>query len=148
MYEWIVWFHVISFISWFAVLFYLPRLFVYHAENIDNAGFVKVAKIQEYKLFKYIGVPSMWATLLSGGTLVYLSTAHYGGVNLLQTGGWLHAKIFFVLLLVIYFISLGVLRKRLEEDRCTKSGKFFRAYNEVPTILLLLIVAMVVVRPF
>lgn len=148
MYLWIVWFHVISLISWFAALFYLPRLFVYHAEHADNAGFVEVVKIQEYKIFKYIGVPAMWATVASGALLVYLSTEHYSGVNLLQTGGWLHAKIFFVVVLMGYFLSLGAIRKKLQQDKCTKSGKFFRYYNEVPTLLMLVIVAMVIVRPF
>jgi protoporphyrinogen IX oxidase len=140
MYEWILWFHVISFISWFAALFYLPRLFVYHAEHIENKGFVEVAKIQEYKLFKYIGVPAMWATLISGGFLAY----HIG----FSGNGWLHAKILFVALLVIYFFSMNKYRKELEADRCTKSGKFFRIYNEVPTFLMLVIVAMVVFKPF
>ena len=140
MYEWILWFHVISFISWFAVLFYLPRLFVYHAENIDNTGFVEVVKIQEMKLFKYIGVPSMWATVLSGAYLSYL----YGFAG----NGWLHIKITFVVLLMAYFFSMDKYRKEFLEDRCTKSGKFFRVYNEVPTILMLVIVAMVVFKPF
>jgi putative membrane protein len=140
MYNWILWFHVISFISWFAVLFYLPRLFVYHAEHIDNKGFVEVAKIQEYKLFKYIGVPAMWATLLSGGVLAYM----YG----FSGNGWLHVKISLVLLLVAYMFSLEKYRKDFADDRCTKSGKFFRMYNEVPTLLMLLIVAMVVLKPF
>jgi putative membrane protein len=146
MYNWILWFHVISFISWFAVLFYLPRLFVYHAENIDNKGFVEVVKIQEMKLFKYIGVPSMWATVLSGSAMIYLSIA--GDFNLFATGGWLHAKLFFVALLIAYFYSMNHFRVQFLEDRCQKSGKFFRVYNEVPTILMLLIVAMVVIRPF
>ena len=147
MFNWVIWFHVISFVSWFAAIFYLPRLFVYHKENEDNAGFLKVAEIMEFKLYKYIGVPAMWATILSGTALIYLSYADYG-VNLFKTGGWLHANLFFVVLLIAYFISLNVIRKRLAEKRCTKSGKFFRIYNEVPTILLLLIVAMVVVKPF
>ena len=60
MYEWIKWFHIISLISWFSALFYLPRLFVYHMEHIENKGFVEVVKIQEMKLFKYIGIPAMW----------------------------------------------------------------------------------------
>jgi len=140
MYEWVLWFHVISFISWFAALFYLPRLFVYHVEHMENKGFVEVAKIQEMKLFKYIGVPSMWATLLSGGYLAYL----YGFAG----NAWLHVKITFVLLLVAYFFSMDKYRKELLADRCTKSGKFFRMYNEIPTILMLLIVAMVVFKPF
>jgi putative membrane protein len=146
MYNWILWFHVISFISWFAVLFYLPRLFVYHAENIDNKGFVEVVKIQEMKLYKYIGVPSMWATVLSGSAMIYFSIA--GDFNLFATGGWLHAKLFFVALLIAYFYSMNHFRVQFLEDRCQKSGKFFRVYNEVPTILMLLIVAMVVIRPF
>ena len=140
MYEWLLWFHVISFISWFAVLFYLPRLFVYHVENIENEGFVKVAKIQEMKLFKYIGVPSMWATLLSGTGLIYL-----GGW---MSAPWLHVKLLFVVFLLIDFYSMNVYRKQLLEDRCTKSGKFFRMYNEIPTLLMLFIVAMVVFKPF
>ncbi|QOP42816.1 protoporphyrinogen oxidase HemJ [Sulfurimonas sediminis] len=140
MYNWLLWFHVISFISWFAVLFYLPRLFVYHVENSDNKGFVEVVKIQEMKLFKYIGVPAMWATLLSGAVLIYL-----GGW---MSAPWLHVKLLFVLLLVINFYSMNFYRKQLLEDRCTKSGKFFRMYNEVPTLLMLVIVAMVVLKPF
>ena len=146
MYTWILWFHVISFISWFAVLFYLPRLYVYHAENIENKGFVEVVKIQEYKLLKYIGVPAMWATVLSGSVMIYLSIA--GDFNLFLTGYWLHVKLFFATLLILYFLSLEKIRKEFEEDRCTRSGKFFRFYNEVPTLLMLVIVAMVVLKPF
>lgn len=147
MYGWIIWFHIISLVSWFAALFYMPRLFVYHAENADNEGFVKVVKIMEMKIYKYIGLPAMWATIISGVAMIFLSTERYG-VNILSTGGWLHAKIFFVLLLMAYFFSLGHFREKLLMDECTKSGKFFRAYNEVPTILLLIIVAMVIIRPF
>ena len=140
MYEWVLWFHVISFISWFAVLFYLPRLFVYHAENIDNAGFVSVVKIQEMKLYKYIGIPSMLTTILSGAYLSYI----YGFAG----NGWLHTKIAFVVLLIVYFFSMNKYRIEFLEDRCQKSGKFFRVYNEVPTILMLVIVAMVVIKSF
>ncbi|OIP56200.1 MAG: TIGR00701 family protein [Helicobacteraceae bacterium CG2_30_36_10] len=139
MYSWVLWFHILSLISWFAVLFYLPRLFVYHAENADNAGFVEVVKIMEFKIYQYIGVPAMWATVISGIYLTYEI-----GFN----GGWLHAKILFVLILMAYFFSLGVIRKRLLEDKCNKSGKFFRFYNEVPTLLLLVIVALVIFKPF
>lgn len=140
MYDWILWFHVLSFISWFAALFYLPRLFVYHAENIENAGFVEVVKIQEMKLYKYIGAPAMWATVISGLSLSYLYG--FGG------NGWIHAKIALVILLMIYFYSMNKYRVEFLEDRCTKSGKFFRMYNEIPTILMLFIVAMVVFKPF
>lgn len=139
MYNWILWFHVLSFISWFAVLFYMPRLFVYHAENIDNSGFVEVVKVMELKIYKYIGLPAMYATLLSGFSMMIFFKI---------SGGWLHAKIFFVLLLVAYFFSLGYFRKRFLADKCHRSGKFFRAYNEIPTLLLLLVVGMVVFKPF
>ncbi|MDX9756323.1 MAG: protoporphyrinogen oxidase HemJ [Sulfurimonas sp.] len=147
MYSWVLWFHIISLVSWFAALFYMPRLFVYHAENAENEGFVKVVKIMEMKIYKYIGLPAMWATILSGVAMIFLSTERYG-VNILSTGGWLHAKIFFVILLMAYFFSLGYFREKLLIDKCKKSGKFFRAYNEVPTILLLIIVAMVIIKPF
>ena len=139
MYNWLIWFHIISLVSWFAALFYMPRLFVYHAENADNEGFVAVVKVMEMKIYKYIGIPAMWATVLSGGVLAY----HVG-----FSGGWLHAKITLVLLLMAYFFSLGRMRVKLLNDSCVKSGKFFRAYNEVPTILLLLIVALVIFKPF
>jgi len=140
MYNWVLWFHVISFISWFAVLFYLPRLFVYHAENIENRGFVEVVKIQEMKLFKYIGVPSMWTTILSGSYLAY----SYGFAG----NPWLHIKITLVVLLVIYFYSMNKYRIEFLEDRSQKSGKFFRMYNEIPTLLMMFIVAMVVLKPW
>ena len=66
-------FHILSFLSWFAMLFYLPRLFVYHAENREKSDFVKVVKIMEYKLIKYIGNPAMWATIISGTILIYIT---------------------------------------------------------------------------
>ena len=143
MYQWTLWFHIISMVSWFAVLFYLPRLFVYHVENSENEGFIEVVKVMEMKIYNYIGVPAFWATLISGLGLIYLYPT-----NIFATGGWFHAKLLFVVLLIAYFFSLGMLRKKLLEGSCTKSGKFFRAYNEVPTILLMLIVAMVIVKPF
>ena len=147
MYNWVVWFHIISMVSWFAVLFYLPRLFVYHVENSENKGFLEVIEIMEMKIYKYIGVPAFWATLLSGITLIFMSTAHYG-INVFQTGGWLHAKLTLVAILVAYFFSLGHYRLKLKVDAAYKNGKFFRLYNEVPTLLLMGIVALVIVKPF
>lgn len=143
MYNWMLWFHIISLISWFAALFYMPRLFVYHKEHEKNEGFVEIVKIQEYKIFHYIGVPAFWATLISGAVLAYLYPT-----NIFASGGWFHAKLFFVALLIIFFYTMEHYRKELESDKCLKSGKFFRFYNEVPTLLMLVIVAMVVVKPF
>ncbi len=141
-YNWILAFHVMSLISWMAVLFYLPRLFVYHTEHAGNAGFVEVVKIQEYKIYHYIGVPAMWATIISGGAMIALNP------GLFQSGGWLHAKLTAALLLIIYHFTLGRYKKQLAEGTCTKSGKFFRAYNEVPTLLMIFIVIMVIIKPF
>ncbi|MDD3769116.1 protoporphyrinogen oxidase HemJ [Sulfuricurvum sp. IAE1] len=147
MYNWVLWFHIISMVSWFAVLFYLPRLFVYHAENGTNNGFVEVVEVMEMKIYRYIGVPAFWATFLSGIALIAMSTSQYG-VNVFGMGGWMHAKAVLVVLLIAYFFSLGRMRLRLKENTAYKSGKFFRMYNEVPTILLILIVALVIVKPF
>ncbi len=140
MYSWVLWFHLLSLISWFAVLFYMPRLFVYHAENIENKGFCDVVKVMELKIYKYIGVPAMWGTIVSG---------FYMAFNIGFAGNaWLHAKIMLVVVLMAYFFSLGLIRKKLLNDECVKSGKFFRIYNEVPTIILMIVVWLVVFKPF
>ncbi len=141
-YNWILAFHVMSFISWMAMLFYLPRLYVYHAEHASNAGFTEVVAIQEDKLYGFIGVPAMWATVLSGSAMIALNP------GLFQSGGWLHAKLTAAVLLIVYHFTLGRLKKKLQSGTCDKSGKFFRMYNEVPTILMIFIVIMVVVKPF
>ena len=140
-YTWILAFHVMSFVSWMAMLFYQPRLYVYHAEHADNPGFVEVVKIQEYKLFKYIGVPAMWATILSGATMLWLNPA-------LLRMPWMHAKLLFVALLIAYHFTLEYHRKRLMENPRYKPGKFYRFYNEVPTLLMIGIVIFVVIKPF
>ncbi len=127
-------------VSWFAALFYMPRLFVYHAENIENEGFVEVVKVMEMKIYRYIGLPAMWATVISGAYLAY----EFG----FSGNGWIHAKISLVVLLMVYFLSLGRYRIQFLNNECSKSGKFFRAYNEVPTLLLLAIVFLVVFKPF
>lgn len=141
-YSWILTFHIMSFMSWMAMLFYLPRLFVYHVEHSHKKEFVEVVKIQEYKIYKYIGLPAFWATLMSGAVMLYLNPV------LFHSGYWLDAKLFVVLLLSIYSFSLEYYRVQLSNDICTKSGKFFRAYNEVPTLLSILIVAYVIVKTF
>ena len=72
-YSWILTFHVMAFMSWMALLFYLPRLFVYHVENKNNKAFTDVVKIQELKIYKIIGAPAMWATIVSGGFMIYVN---------------------------------------------------------------------------
>jgi len=143
-YTWILTFHVMAFMSWMAMLFYLPRIFVYHTEHKNKPDYVEVAKIQELKIYKVIGAPAMWATIISGGFMLYLNPYLLSG----EAGGWMHAKLFFAFLLVIYSFSLEHYRKQLEKEIYNKSGNFFRAYNEVPTILSLLIVGYVITKTF
>lgn len=125
-----------------------PRLFVYHVENGTNHGFIEVVEVMEMKIYKYIGVPAFWATLLSGIALIVMSTQQYNGINVFQMGGWMHAKMTLVAILIGYFFTLGHYRLKLKENTAYKSGKFFRMYNEVPTLLLIGIVALVIVKPF
>ena len=132
-------FHVISVLSWMAMLFYLPRLYVYHQENKEKKEFVTIAKIQEYKLYKYIGMPAMWATIVSGILMIVANPE-------LFKSGWFHAKLLLVIILIAYSFSLEYYRKELENDKCKKEGKFFRAYNEVPTVLAILIVTFVILK--
>lgn len=138
-YSWILTFHIVSVMSWMAMLFYLPRLFVYHVENKDKKEFVEVVKIQEFKIYKYIGMPAMWATILSGIAMLAL-------IPEIFQNAWIHAKLTAVVLLIAYSYSLEYYRKQLEKDIYLKSGKFFRAYNELPTLLAILIVTYVVVK--
>lgn len=142
MYSALLAFHVISFVTWFAMLFYLPRLFVYHAEHKEKKEFVAVVKVMEKKLFFYIGVPAFWATVLSGAGLAAMAPEHF------SSGGWLHAKLFLVAILIGYFALSGKYRRELETDTCTRSGKFYRVFNEIPTLLLIGIVILAVVKPF
>jgi len=141
-YSWILAFHVMSFVSWMAMLFYQPRLFVYHSENGDNEGFVKVVQRQEYILNKAIGTPAMWATIISGSAMLYLNS------GIFSSGGWIHAKLMFVAFLIAYHFSLEMHRKKLIQNPHYKSGKFYRFYNEIPTLLMIGIVIFVVVKPF
>ena len=124
------------------MLFYLPRLFIYHREHSDNIAFAEVVQIQEYKLYTYIGVPAMWATILSGSLMLYLNP------GIFQSGNWMYVKLFLLAILIAYSFSLNTIRKKLIVEPEYKSGKYFRFYNEVPTLLMIFIVIMVVVKPF
>jgi len=141
-YSWILAFHVMSVLSWMAMLFYLPRLFIYHVEHKSNGkAFTDVIEIQEYKLYKYIGVPAFWASLLSGLFMIYLNP------SLFDSGIWLYIKLTAIVLMIAYHYSLEKIRIKLANESCTKSGKQLRFYNEVPTILMIVIVIMVVIKP-
>ena len=140
-YTWILAFHVMSFTSWMAMLFFTCRDFLSTTvKHSDNVAFGEVVQIQEYKLYAYIGVPAMWATLLSGALMLYLNP------GIFQSGGWMHVKLLFVAILVAYSFSLNSIRKKLIDNPEYKSGKYFRFYNEVPTLIMIVIVIMVVVK--
>ena len=141
-YNWILAFHVMSFVSWMAMLFYLPRLFIYHRENAETKAFTDIVEVQEYKLFKYIGAPAMWATLITGGMMLYLNSAIF------SSGAWIYAKLLALVFLVAYHFSLNAIRNTMINNPQYKSSKWFRLYNEVPTLLMIFIVIMVVIKPF
>ncbi|PAF41112.1 protoporphyrinogen oxidase HemJ [Helicobacter sp. 11S03491-1] len=141
-YLWIKAIHVIGFVSWMAMLFYLPRLFVYHAENKDNQSYIRIAKIQERKLYLFIGHPAMIVTILTGILMVGIQP------QLFQTGGWLHVKLLFVVILLVYHFMCGRYIKAFDNDVCLRSGRFFRIFNEIPTLCLIVIVICAVTKAF
>lgn len=134
-------FHVISFIAWMSMLLYLPRLFIYHVENKDKKDFVDVVKVQEMKLYRFIGNPAFITTFLSGMALIILVPEHF------KSGSWLHIKLTMVFFLIGYHYVTNYYRKQLAKDIYKKSSKFFRFYNEIPTVLMIIIVIMVIVKP-
>ena len=133
--------HLISVISWMAGLLYLPRIFVYHAENSDDKKISDVFKIMEKKLYIYIMTPAMILSWLFGLLLIYST----GLQQLGQT--WMILKIIFVIFLTLYHFYLGKTLNQFKFDQNTHSHKFYRLINEIPTILLILIVFVVIFKP-
>ncbi len=138
---WVKAFHIIAVICWFAAIFYLPRLFVYHAQSDDEISRERF-KIMQRKLYRGIMTPSMIAVLILGIWLISLNPSYY------LTQGWLHAKLALVVLLVIFHFYCGYLLKQFRDDKNSKSHKFYRVLNEVPVFMLVAIVILAVVRPF
>lgn len=139
IYPWIKAFHVMAVIAWMAGLFYLPRLFVYHAEAKAGSDARAVFKIMERRLYKAIMVPAMLAAWLSGLALV-----HIIGLG----AGWLWVKLATVFLLSGYQGLLGWHLRAFAQERNAYSGRYFRIINEIPTLALVLIAIMVIVKPF
>ncbi|WP_415323393.1 protoporphyrinogen oxidase HemJ [Candidatus Pelagibacter sp. Uisw_127] len=133
--------HLIAVISWMAGLLYLPRIFVYHVENLKDKNTSSVFKIMERKLYFYIMTPAMTLTWVFG--LILISSL---GFEVLSTA-WIKLKLLLVILLTLYHFYLSKLLSDFNFDQNTKSSKFFRIINEVPTILLILIVFIVVFKP-
>ena len=133
--------HLISVISWMAGLLYLPRIFVYHADNSSKPIISEVFKIMEKKLFFYIMTPAMILSWFFGLLLIH----SVGFQQLGQT--WMLLKILFVVILTIYHFYLGKILNQFKLDLNKHSHKFYRFINEIPTILLILIVFVVVFKP-
>tara|TARA_B100000003_G_C10887060_1_gene353609 strand:- start:417 stop:848 length:432 start_codon:yes stop_codon:yes gene_type:complete len=132
--------HLIAIISWMAGLLYLPRIFVYHSEN-DNEIIKTVFKTMERKLFYYIMMPAMLLSWFFGLLLIH----EIGFENLAHL--WLQLKLIFVILLTFYHFYLGSLLNQFKLDKNKKSSKFYRYINEIPTLLLILIIFLVIFKP-
>ncbi len=141
-YEWLRAAHMISVIAWMAGLLYLPRLFVYHAEATKGSELSETFKIMERRLYKYIMNPAMIASWIFGAAILLSNWEYYKGE------GWMHGKLTLVILLTGAHHVLGKYVKVFAKDENTKSTKFFRILNEVPTVLMILIVIFAVIEPF
>ncbi len=139
MYLWVKALHVVAVISWMAGLLYLPRLFVYHAEAGLGAQ-AGTFKIMERRLYRYIMTPAMTLAWITG---IYLALE--GGA---LSSGWFHAKATLVVLLSAAHIHDGVLMRRFAQDANAHSPRYYRILNEVPTLLMIGIVILAIVKPF
>ena len=142
LYPWVKALHVVSMVAWMAGLFYLPRLFVYHCEAARGSAESERFKVMERRLLKQITTPAMLATF-GFGILLALTP---GVID--WSAGWWHAKLLGVLALGAFHGKLSRWRRDFLEDRNVRPARYYRIANEVPTLLLLIIVVMVIVRPF
>lgn len=140
-YFWWKFWHFAAFISWMSFLFYMPRLFVYHAENIDNEDYCKVCIVQEDKLYHWIGWIAMFGSAGTGVAIWLLDKPE------LIEEGYFHIKLAAVIVLVLYHLHLGYIMKQFKEGKCKLSGTFFRIYNEVPTISMFFILYAMLIMP-
>ncbi len=138
---WIKAFHIIFMVSWFSGLFYLPRLYVYHADARDSIS-KKRFTIMEHKLYYWITTPGGILTILFGLWLVSFNPTAY------MATVWLQIKLSLVLLLVIYHVYLGKLLYDFKHNRNHHHAAFYRWINEIPTLFLISIIILVVVKPF
>lgn len=139
VYLWIKALHVVSVITWMAGLLYLPRLFVYHCKATPGSELSETLKVMERRLLRAIMNPAMLASLIFGGVL--LSQQDF-------SDGWLHLKLVAIVGLMVSHMLMGKWRKDFEADRNTRGDRFYRIANEVPTVLMIVIVIMAVVKPF
>ena len=144
--EWVKALHIISVISWMAGLLYLPRLFVYHADAEIGSELSETFKIMERRLYRAIMTPAMIATWIFGLWMIFgYSTVSWDWTD---GWGWVWIKGGLVILLSGFHSSLGRYLQDFKNDKNTKSNRFFRLINEVPTLIMIAIVIFVIVRPF
>jgi putative membrane protein len=141
MYVWLKAFHIISMVTWFAGLFYLPRLFVYHAMCDDDAGRERF-KIMERKLYRGIMAPAALLTIGFGSWLIVIN-----GLSWLAASGWMHVKLTLVALLVLYHLYLGRLRRHFADDGNRHGHVFYRWLNEAPVLVLVAVVLLAEIKP-
>jgi protoporphyrinogen IX oxidase len=139
---WLKAFHLITMVTWFAGLFYLPRLFVYHCQ-VKDAENNERFKIMERKLYWAITTPGAALTVLLG-----LSAIYGYGWEWFRLQGWLQLKLVFVALLIVFHIWCGLLLRDFAADRNRRSERFYRAINEIPVLPLIAIILLAVLRPF
>lgn len=137
---WLKALHLIFVICWFAGLFYLPRLFVYHAMATDRAT-IEQFKVMERKLYRFV-TPFAALSVGLGLWMLFLQPAFY------FSQGWMHAKLALVALLIVYHFWCGRLLRQLRDDLSTHSHRYFRVFNELPVLILFAVVILVIVRPF
>jgi putative membrane protein len=137
---WLKAFHIIFVVCWFAGLFYLPRIFVYHAMTEDRAA-IEQFEVMERKLYRFVTPFAILAVVL-GLWMIALAPDAY------LRSGWMHAKLALVTALVVYHFWCGRLLRELREDASRRSHRWFRVFNEIPVLILFPVVILVVVRPF
>lgn len=142
MYLWVKAFHVVFVVTWFAALFYLPRLFVYHAMSEDTISRERF-KVMERKLYRGIMTPSAVLAVALGLWMLVLPMGRAW-----LSMGWLHTKLALVVLLIGYHLYCGVLLRRFRDDRNTYSHVWYRWFNEAPVLVLVAIILLVVLKPF
>ena len=133
--------HLIAVVSWMAGLLYLPRIFVYHVENNTEKNISEIFKIMEKRLMFFIMTPAMILSWLFGIFLILINETSIG------SSLWIQAKLFLIVILTIYHLFLGHYLRKFALDKNTKSAKFFRFINEIPTILLILIIFVIIYKP-
>ena len=140
-YLWVKAFHIIAMVAWMAGMLYLPRLYVYHAQVGRKSAESAMLKVMERRLLRAIINPAMIATLVFGGWLLWLQSPA------IWAAGWIHLKLVLVLGLLVLHMLFARWRRDFDNDANTRSPRFYRIVNEVPTAILILVVILAVVKP-